>query len=65
MMGLLLMVIVFSFERFAVISKEAAGKGNLDKFMADIQRKVSKQVVLMEQLLLVINKKVRKLQIPD
>ena len=36
LMGLLLMVIVFSFERYAVISK-AAGKANLDKFMANIQ----------------------------
>ena len=32
LMGLLLMVIVFSFERFAVISK-AAGKGSLDAFI--------------------------------
>ena len=35
LMGLLLMVIVFSFERYAVISK-AAGKGNLDTFMKTI-----------------------------
>lgn len=35
LMGLLLMVIVFSFERFAVISK-AAGKANLDTFMTKI-----------------------------
>jgi biopolymer transport protein ExbB len=35
LMGLLLMVIVFSFERFAVISK-AAGKANLDTFMTTI-----------------------------
>ncbi|MCF6133344.1 MotA/TolQ/ExbB proton channel family protein [Flavobacterium wongokense] len=35
LMGLLLMVIVFSFERYAVISK-AAGKGNLDTFMKNI-----------------------------
>jgi biopolymer transport protein ExbB len=39
LMGLLLMVIVFSFERYAVISK-AAGKGNLDKFMADVQKSI-------------------------
>ena len=36
LMGLLLMVIVFSFERFSVISK-AAGKGNLDAFMKTVQ----------------------------
>jgi biopolymer transport protein ExbB len=36
LMGLLLMVIVFSFERFAVITK-AAGKGNLDAFMRTVQ----------------------------
>ena len=36
LLGCLLMVIVFSFERFAVISK-AAGKGNLDTFMTKIQ----------------------------
>jgi biopolymer transport protein ExbB len=35
LLGLLLMVVVFSFERFAVISK-AAGKGNLDNFMRKI-----------------------------
>ncbi len=35
LLGLLLMVVVFSFERFAVISK-AAGKGNLDTFMRKI-----------------------------
>lgn len=35
LLGLLLMVVVFSFERFAVISK-AAGKGNLDAFMRKI-----------------------------
>jgi biopolymer transport protein ExbB len=35
LMGLLLMVIVFSFERFFVISK-AAGKGNLDTFMKTV-----------------------------
>lgn len=39
LMGLLLMVIVFSFERFAVISK-AAGKGNLDAFMASVQTSI-------------------------
>nr|WP_315153279.1 MotA/TolQ/ExbB proton channel family protein [uncultured Flavobacterium sp.] len=36
LLGMLLMVIVFSIERFFVITK-AAGKGNLDKFMKAIQ----------------------------
>jgi len=36
LMGLLLMVVVFSFERFSVITK-AAGKDNLDKFMKKVQ----------------------------
>ena len=36
LMGLFLMVIVFSIERFLVISK-AAGKGNLDTFMEKVQ----------------------------
>jgi len=36
LMGLLLMVIVFSFERFFVISK-ATGKGNIDSFVKRIQ----------------------------
>ena len=40
LMGLLLMVVVFSFERFAVISK-AAGKGNLDAFMKKVQASVN------------------------
>ncbi len=40
LMGLLLMVIVFSFERFTVISK-AAGKGNLDQFMKNVQASVT------------------------
>ncbi|MBY0487839.1 MAG: MotA/TolQ/ExbB proton channel family protein, partial [Flavobacteriaceae bacterium] len=40
LMGLLLMVIVFSFERFAVISK-AAGKNNLDGFMKKVQSKIA------------------------
>lgn len=40
LMGLLLMVIVFSFERFAVISK-AAGKGNLDAFMRNVQSNIT------------------------
>ncbi|TRX29185.1 MotA/TolQ/ExbB proton channel family protein [Flavobacterium franklandianum] len=39
LMGLLLMVIVFSFERYAVISK-AAGKNNLDKFMSEVQTSI-------------------------
>jgi biopolymer transport protein ExbB len=36
----LLMVIVFSFERFSVISK-AAGKGNLDLFMKNVQSSIT------------------------
>jgi biopolymer transport protein ExbB len=40
LMGLLLMVIVFSFERFFVITK-AGGKGNLDKFVQNIQANVT------------------------
>jgi biopolymer transport protein ExbB len=36
LLGCLLMVIVFSFERFFVISK-ASGTGNLDKFMTSVQ----------------------------
>ncbi|RZJ69919.1 MotA/TolQ/ExbB proton channel family protein [Flavobacterium sp.] len=36
LMGLLLMVVVFSIERFMVISK-ASGKGNLDTFMNNVQ----------------------------
>lgn len=39
LMGLLLMVIVFSIERFFVISK-AAGTGNLDKFMKNVQANI-------------------------
>jgi len=41
LMGLLLMVIVFSFERYMVISK-AAGKGNLDQYMKSISASVTK-----------------------
>jgi biopolymer transport protein ExbB len=40
LMGLLLMVIVFSVERFLVISK-AAGKENLEKFMQKVQASIS------------------------
>ncbi|MCL9809400.1 MotA/TolQ/ExbB proton channel family protein [Flavobacterium luminosum] len=40
LMGLLLIVVVFSFERFFVISK-AAGKGNLDAFMKKVQASVN------------------------
>jgi len=40
LMGLLLMVLVFSIERFFVISK-AAGTGSLDKFMKDVQSNIS------------------------
>ncbi|WP_298120439.1 MotA/TolQ/ExbB proton channel family protein [Flavobacterium sp.] len=39
LLGMLLMVIVFSFERYFVIAK-AAGKGNLDKFMSKIQSNI-------------------------
>jgi biopolymer transport protein ExbB len=41
LMGLLLMVIVFSFERYMVITK-AAGTANLDKFMKEVQASVVK-----------------------
>ncbi len=41
LMGLLLMVIVFSFERYMVITK-AAGKGNLDQYMKSINASVTK-----------------------
>lgn len=40
LMGLFLMVIVFSFERFFVISK-ATGKGNVDSFVKKIQSFIS------------------------
>ena len=40
LLGMLLMVVVFSIERFSVISK-AAGKGNLDAFMKKIQASVN------------------------
>ncbi|HLA55210.1 MAG TPA: MotA/TolQ/ExbB proton channel family protein [Flavobacterium sp.] len=40
LMGLLLMVVVFSIERFMVISK-AAGKGNLDSFMRNVQSNIT------------------------
>jgi biopolymer transport protein ExbB len=39
LLGMLLMVVVFSVERYLVISK-AAGKGNLDAFMRKIQASV-------------------------
>ena len=39
LMGLLLMVVVFSIERFFVISK-AAGTGSLDKFMKSVQANI-------------------------
>lgn len=39
LMGLLLMVVVFSIERFFVISK-AAGTGSLDKFMKNVQANI-------------------------
>jgi hypothetical protein len=47
------MVVVFSFERYAVISK--AGSGNLINFMTSVQ-KISKLEIL-EQSLHVINKR--------
>jgi biopolymer transport protein ExbB len=40
LLGMLLMVIVFSFERFLVISK-AGGKGNLDTFMKKVQSHIA------------------------
>jgi biopolymer transport protein ExbB len=40
LMGLLLMAIVFSFERFFVISK-AAGKGNIDSFVRKVQSQIA------------------------
>jgi biopolymer transport protein ExbB len=40
LLGCLLMVIVFSVERYMVISK-AAGKGNLDQFMTNVQANVT------------------------
>ncbi|RZJ33689.1 MAG: MotA/TolQ/ExbB proton channel family protein [Flavobacterium sp.] len=40
LMGLLLMVVVFSIERFMVISK-AAGKGNLDNFMRGVTSNIN------------------------
>ncbi len=40
LMGLLLMSIVFSFERFFVISK-AAGKGNVETFVRKVQNQIS------------------------
>jgi biopolymer transport protein ExbB len=41
LMGLFLMVIVFSFERFFVINK-ATGKGNIDSFVKRIQESLSR-----------------------
>ncbi|MNK06957.1 Biopolymer transport protein ExbB [compost metagenome] len=40
LMGLLLMSVVFSFERFFVISK-AAGKGNVESFLRKVQSQIS------------------------
>ncbi|MCR5861493.1 MotA/TolQ/ExbB proton channel family protein [Flavobacterium sp. J372] len=40
LMGLLLMAIVFSFERFFVISK-ASGKGNVDSFVRKVQSQIA------------------------
>lgn len=39
LLGCFLMVVVFSIERFSVISK-ATGKGNLDQFMANVQSNI-------------------------
>src|SRR6187402_3542147 len=39
LMGLLLMVVVFSFERYFVMTK-ATGKGNLDAFMKNVQASI-------------------------
>jgi biopolymer transport protein ExbB len=39
LMGLLLMVVVFSFERYFVITK-ATGKGNLDEYMQKVQASI-------------------------
>src|SRR3954462_14260426 len=39
LMGLLLMVVVFSIERYFVITK-ATGKGNLDQFMKSVQASI-------------------------
>jgi biopolymer transport protein ExbB len=39
LLGLLLMVVVFAFERFFVISK-ASGTGNLDQFMSKVQASI-------------------------
>ena len=40
LLGMLLMVVVFSIERFMVISK-ASGKGNLDQFMRNVQGNIT------------------------
>lgn len=40
LMGLLLMAVVFSFERFFVISK-ASGKGNVDSFVRKVQSQIA------------------------
>lgn len=39
LLGMLLMVIVFSFERYFVLAK-ASGKANLDKFMSNVQSSI-------------------------
>jgi hypothetical protein len=57
------MVIVFSFERFAVISK-AAGKGNLDVFMKTVQASILKEIS-MRLLLHVTNNKVLLLMLSN
>jgi len=59
LMGLLLMVVVFSFERYFVITK-ATGKGNLDQFMKNVQTSI-KGGHMMKRLLLVTNNKVQLL----
>jgi biopolymer transport protein ExbB len=55
LLGLLLMVVVFSFERYAVISK-AAGSGNLDQFMTSVQKDI-KAGNIEEAMLHVTNKR--------
>ncbi len=57
LIGMLLMVVVFSIERFMVISK-AAGKGNLDTFMKKVQANIKSGDIEWSYRLLVINNKV-------
>jgi biopolymer transport protein ExbB len=59
LMGMLLMVFVFSIERLIVIGR-ATGKGSLDAFVKRIQSLLS-QVTFQQLLQNVINKKVQLL----